>query len=103
MKRLPLNCSRLCIFFNLLEIGEKLEDIEKQKHNVLTDDLRKLLVRIHKYNAVIRTDGACIDQDGVNMRLNLIFFVILFIKKVLSDFVSLNILNRTFSLVMISS
>ena len=42
---------------SVLEVGEKLEEVEKKEDDILTNNLREFFIRIHSEDAMVRAQG----------------------------------------------
>jgi hypothetical protein len=56
----------------VLDTWKNLEHIQQQQNNILSHNLRQLLVRVHCENAVKRTDWSCVDEHWMRMTLDLV-------------------------------
>lgn len=79
---------------NLLDVREYFENIQKEQYYILSDNLRELLVRVHRQYTVVRTNRLSIYQNWMCMSLYLIILLpILLVKEVLCYLGCLELIN----------
>ena len=68
---------------------QQLEVVQQQQYDVLADNLRQFLIRIHHKYAVVGAQWSSVDQHRVRVSLDLVLLAVL-VEEVLSDFVGLS-------------